>query len=314
MSSLCRSSPRVHFCSTLEGSPNWYGSGLENRRAMSLWGFESPTLRTNQAYPNVGVLHLFHHHVGDCIMQYLRFAMAIAIPFAALWLASCKSGTTSPEQPAKLMPLAEGNYWVYDEYELDSNYQRTGKKAYDSLYVGASMQLGGRTAYPVISYYEGDTVSQDTLYYSVDADGTLWQYMSLGGDFQGAELPTIPPRWVKITTGGNETSWTILDSTLSITYQGMPFNLTMKVTGAKAGTESITLNGKTYTAQRFSQTITANVAGGFASFTGADTSAYIAGIGRAKSRSSTTISIPIAGVTSRGGIEAILVRYRVAAQ
>ncbi len=247
-------------------------------------------------------------------MQYLRFAMAIAIPFAALWLASCKSGTTSPEQPAKLMPLAEGNYWVYDEYELDSNYQRTGKKAYDSLYVGASMQLGGRTAYPVISYYEGDTVSQDTLYYSVDADGTLWQYMSLGGDFQGAELPTIPPRWVKITTGGNETSWTILDSTLSITYQGMPFNLTMKVTGAKAGTESITLNGKTYTAQRFSQTITANVAGGFASFTGADTSAYIAGIGRAKSRSSTTISIPIAGVTSRGGTEAILVRYRVAAQ
>lgn len=133
----------------MEGSPNWYGSGLENRRAMSLWGFESPTLRTNQAYPNVGVLHL-HHHVGDCIMQYLRFAMAIAIPFAALWLASCKSGTTSPEQPAKLMPLAEGNYWVYDEYELDSNYQRTGKKAYDSLYVGASMQLGGRTAYPVI--------------------------------------------------------------------------------------------------------------------------------------------------------------------
>ncbi|GIV50408.1 MAG: hypothetical protein KatS3mg038_0929 [Candidatus Kapaibacterium sp.] len=298
----------------MEGSPNWYGSGLENRRAMSLWGFESPTLRTNQAYPNVGVLKLFHHHVGDCVMRYLRFAMAIAIPLAGLWLASCKSGTTSPEQPAALMPLAEGNYWVYDEYELDSNYQRTGNKAYDSLYVGASIQLAGRTAYPVFSYHRGDSVYQDTLYYSVDANGTLWQYMSLSGDFEGAELPTIPPRWVKITTGGNETSWTVFDSTLSITFQGMPFSLTMKVTGAKAGTESITLNGKTYTAQRFSQKIEANVAGGFASFMGADTSAYIAGIGRAKSRSSTTLSIPIAGTTTRGGIEAILVRYRVAAQ
>jgi hypothetical protein len=212
------------------------------------------------------------------------------------------------------MPLAEGNYWVYDEYELDSNYQRTGTKAYDSLYVGASVQLAGRTAYPVISYHRGDSVYQDTLYFSVDADGTLWQYMSLGGDFQGAEIPTIPPRWVKIATGGNETSWTVFDSTLSITYQGMSFNLSMKVTGAKAGSESMTLDGKTYTAQRFSQTITANISGGFASFMGADTSAYIAGIGRAKSRSSTTISIPIVGITTRGGTEAILVRYRVAAQ
>lgn len=180
--------------------------------------------------------------------------------------------------------------------------------------MGASIQLAGRTAYPVISYYEGDTVSQDTLYYSVDADGTLWQYMSLSGDFQGAEFPSIPPRWVKITTAGNETSWTVFDSTLTITYQGSPYQLAMKVTGAKAGTESITLNGKTYTAQRFSQTIAANVAGGFASFTGADTSAYIAGIGRAKSRLSTTLSIPFAGMTNRGGTEAILVRYRVATQ
>lgn len=39
----------------MEGSPNWYGSGLENRRAMSLWGFESPTLRKEHVYKHVDV-------------------------------------------------------------------------------------------------------------------------------------------------------------------------------------------------------------------------------------------------------------------
>lgn len=314
MWNLVRSRQALHFCRQMEGSPNWYGSGLENRRAMSLWGFESPTLRTKQDYPSMGDLRLFHHLVGDCIMHYLRIAMAIAIPLAGLWLASCKSGTTSPEQSANLMPLSEGNYWVYEEYELDSNYQRTGNRAYDSLYVGASTQLAGRTAYPVISYYRGDTVSQDTSYYSIDANGTMWQYLSLSGNFQGAELPSIPPRWVKITTGGNESSWTVFDSTLTVTYQGLPLTLTMKVTGAKAGTENVTLDGKQYTAQRFSQTITANVGEDFASFTGADTSAYVAGIGRVKGRSTTTMNISPTGFSTRNGTEAILVRYRVAAK
>jgi hypothetical protein len=192
--------------------------------------------------------------------------LAIFLPLAGLWLASCKSGTTSPEQPGQLMPLAEGNYWVYDSYELDSNYQRTGTKSYDSLYVGASMALAGRTAYPVFHYNRDDTGSEsfDTLYYSVDADGSLWQYRSLSG--------------------------------------------------SKAGTEEITLPGKVYTAQRFSQTLTAEAAGGFAKFTSTVTESYIPGIGRAKSYATIVFSFSLAGINTKGGTESVLVRYRVAAK
>ncbi len=243
-------------------------------------------------------------------MRLFQLALAISLPLAGLWLASCKSGTTSPEQPVQLMPLAEGNYWVYDSYELDSNYQRTGAKSYDSLSVGASMQLAGRTAFPVFHYNRDDSGSEtlDTLYYSVDADGSLWQYMSLSGEFQGIDLPTIPARWAKITTAGSDSPWTIRDS-IKTTYLGLQLNIELTVTGSKAGTEGITLQGKSYTAQRFSQTITANVSG-FATFTGTSTDSYIPGIGRAKNY--TTIVLNIAGTSTKSGNESVLVRYRVA--
>jgi hypothetical protein len=213
------------------------------------------------------------------------------------------------------MPLAEGNYWVYDSYELDSNYKRTGNKAYDSLYVGTSMALAGRTAYPVFHYNRDDTgyESFDTLYYSVDADGSLWQYMSLSGEFLDIEVPTIPARWVKVTTSGSESTWNVLDTTATITFSGLQLSMKLKVIGSKAGTEGITLQGKAYTAQRFSQTITAEVTG-FAKFTGTVTESYITGIGRAKSYATTVMDIPLAGIKTKGGTESVLVRYRVAAK
>jgi hypothetical protein len=249
-------------------------------------------------------------------MRRYHLVLAISLPLAGLWLASCKSGTTSPEQPGQLMPLAEGNYWVYDSYELDSNYQRTGTKSYDSLYVGASMALAGRTAYPVFHYDRDDTGSEsfDTLYYSVDADGSLWQYMSLSGEFQGVEVPTIPARWVKVTTSGSESTWNVLTDSATITYSGIPLKINLKVIGSKAGTEEITLQGKAYTAQRFSQTFTAEAAGGFAKFTGTVTESYIPGIGRAKSYATTVMDIPLAGMKTKSGTESVLVRYRVAAK
>jgi len=248
-------------------------------------------------------------------MRRYHLVLAISLPLAGLWLASCKSGTTSPEQPGQLMPLAVGNYWVYDSYELDSNYKRTGAESYDSLYVGPSMALAGRTAYPVFHYNRDDTGYEnfDTLYYSVDADGSLFQYMSLSGEFLDIEVPTIPARWVKVTTSGSESTWNVLDTTATMTFSGLQLSMKLKVIGSKAGTEGITLLGKAYTAQRFSQTFTAEVTG-FANFTGTVTESYIPGIGRAKSYATTVMDIPLAGIKTKGGTESVLVRYRVAAK
>ncbi len=63
MLNLVKSRDVLHFCVQQEGSPNWYGSGLENRRAMSLWGFESPTLRTWSNRALGAIEKLFTHYL-----------------------------------------------------------------------------------------------------------------------------------------------------------------------------------------------------------------------------------------------------------
>lgn len=238
------------------------------------------------------------------------FLPTLVLAFGTLWLSSCKSGTTNPNEPANLLPLTEGNYWVYERYELDSNEQRTGAPTYDSVVVGAAIQLAGRQAYPLYSFSDDDT--HDTTYLSKDAEGNIWQYMdfSVGEVVPGVQLPALSARWVKMVSVGSESSWTILDTTVSFQYSGLPLTMQIKVTNEKAGTEAVTIGSKTYTAQKFTMTYTGKVPG-IAEFTGSSTSFYVAGIGHAKDRSIITIIVSLAGINQKSGSEAILVRYSV---
>lgn len=241
------------------------------------------------------------------------FLPTLVLAFGTLWLSSCKSGTTNPNEPANLLPLTEGNYWVYERYELDSNEQRTGAPTYDSVVVGAAIQLAGRQAYPLYSFSDDDT--HDTTYLSKDAEGNIWQYMdfSAGDAVPGFELPALPPRWVKIVSVSSETSWTTLDTTLTLQVPGIPIpqTLSIKVTNAKAGTDTVTVSSKSYTAQKFTMTYDVRVAS-LGNFSGTTTYSYVASIGRAKDRSITTINIPLAGITNqKSGSEAVLIRYYV---
>lgn len=241
-------------------------------------------------------------------MNYFRIAAACGI-VAALWLSACKSSTTSPEQPADLMPLAQGNYWVYVVYQLDSTGQRVGTPTYDSVVVAAAIQLAGRQAYPVHTIHQDGT--RDTAYFSKDADGTVWQYTTLSGAAEFG-LPDIPPRWIKVIAGGTVSSWPVIDTSLTIQVPGVPIPLSiqLKVTGSKAGTETITISGKSYSAQKFSQNLTATIAGNIGSANGTITDWYVAGIGRAQSRS--TLKVVFGGATAdQSGSESVLVRYRV---
>ncbi|GIV53974.1 MAG: hypothetical protein KatS3mg039_0492 [Candidatus Kapaibacterium sp.] len=231
------------------------------------------------------------------------------------WFAACKSGTTNPTTPPDYMPMSEGNYWVYESYDLDSTGNRTGQATYDSVVVGAALQLSGRTASPFYHFYSDG--SKDTLYFSKDADGNLWQYFTFEiGDLASSvsNPPTIPPRWVKVASVGSETSWTILDTTFTdIQVQGQPitFNLTVKVTISKAGTESVTVGGKSYTAQKFSwkTDLIPSLPLFTASFTATDWA--VSGVGYAKQTSQLEISVPMLGMSTKSGTESTLLRYSV---
>jgi hypothetical protein len=240
-----------------------------------------------------------------------RFAVsATTVAAVLLWLSGCKSGTTSPSDTTPdYMPMKTGNYWVYERYDLDSSGNRSGGPYTDSVVVGVATQVAGRTAYPYYTY-SSDNPGPDTTYYSKDADGSIWQYMSFSAGTEFG-LPEIPARWVKVTSASSETSWTVLDTTFTVLIPNVPIPVTVqfKATGAKAGSESLTLGGKSYTAQKFTQTVTISVAG-IANANLTNTTSFVSTIGNAKSRMTYTATIP-GSPNEAGGSEQVLVRWKV---
>lgn len=246
----------------------------------------------------------------------IRFlVLGAGIVLSAAWFAACKSGTTTPSTTADYMPMSPGNYWVYERYELDSMGQRTSGPSYDSVVVGAAVQFQGRTAYPFYTYTDG--VIQDTSYYAKDADGNVWMYFAFdAGDVAGdVELPSISSRWIKVISVGNESSWTIIDTTLTnveIDPLPVPINVSIKMTISKAGSESISVAGKSYTAQKFAWNTTLKTSP-FELFTANLTATdwAVSGVGYAKHTSQTTLVVPLVGMNVKSGSQSTLIRFKV---
>lgn len=84
-------------------------------------------------------------------MKQVTFALLLT----AMILISCKkkteTTTTKTPPPAitstSYMPLAVGNYWVYDMYQLDTSGTEISMNRTDSIYVEKDTTVGGRKYY-----------------------------------------------------------------------------------------------------------------------------------------------------------------------
>ncbi len=75
------------------------------------------------------------------------------------------------------LPLKVGNYWIYEEVQIDSNGNETSLNRIDSNYVEKDTIVNGMTYYKVHkpNYFEPDyyEVLRDSLHYIVDCRGYL---------------------------------------------------------------------------------------------------------------------------------------------
>jgi len=116
-----------------------------------------------------------------------RSHVVLSMITAVLLFSACKKNDSPPE-PAKIddivyVPysrLAPGNYWVYDAYELDSNYNVLfPRHILDSMYVEKDTLINFKTYYKYwqpqdvgsSTYYA--TYLRDSLHYIVDNNGTI---------------------------------------------------------------------------------------------------------------------------------------------
>lgn len=92
----------------------------------------------------------------------------------ALAITGCESETGPGTTPATLIPLKEGNYWVYENSVYDSVGTLLGR-AYDTITIGKAVTIDGQVWYEKLR--SGFTVPADSATYSNQPDGVWERYV-----------------------------------------------------------------------------------------------------------------------------------------
>lgn len=89
---------------------------------------------------------------------------------------ACKKDPEPAVYPT-FMPLATGNYWVYQRFLVDTNGQSTAQNIFDSCYIEKDTLINAHTYYKFVKPVMGATLQtsyiRDSLHYLVNKEGTV---------------------------------------------------------------------------------------------------------------------------------------------
>ncbi len=187
-----------------------------------------------------------------------------AAVFAALVVSGCSKdeGPTQPSQPKNYMPLAVGNWWVYSRVELDtSGNVRPGTERRDSVVVVGTVQKAGKTAYALVSHYQGEPA--ETTY--IVLEGTkLYMYVdtaNVGGNPFGIFGP-----WVPVVDFSGQ-SWSLQDSLRLEDLELYGFRGTFagvaRLNGQRVGSEPVPIRERNQTVQAEKFQLKLSIGGSF---------------------------------------------------
>ncbi|MBM2815026.1 MAG: hypothetical protein HW421_1788 [Ignavibacteria bacterium] len=113
-----------------------------------------------------------------------KFLLIFGIFASMIVLYSCKDSLgiednvyrTRDGKPCySTIPLATGNYWIYETKLFDTLGNQMGNTAIDSMLVGRNLVISGRSAYEMTTYRAGKVIETGFLY----CDDALWIYSKL---------------------------------------------------------------------------------------------------------------------------------------
>jgi hypothetical protein len=171
----------------------------------------------------------------------ILFFLALAFIFNA-----CKkeSNVTSPSI-AELIPLAIGNYWIYNGVTLDVNGNETTTTWRDSSVVSGIRTVAGKQAYEISEYVNS---SLSGLWY-VSKDGEKYYIyfpsVSLFDSLSGRWLLWVDPASQSWTLFNQQVKF-VIDSANNITASG-----TLNITSNKGAGENLTIKNQTVQAQQY---------------------------------------------------------------
>ncbi len=203
-------------------------------------------------------------------MKRINAALFFAILISLFLTVSCgdddNSTDPTPNGDKEYIPMFQGNYWISEVYELDTNGRISETPYFDSLTVTGTETKLGKTAYIFEGFISQERINWEknrTEYYYVE-NGKIYTHSDI---FQSIfrinleevdfEIPIeFPDEWYLLADPGKD-SWHIdtigVDST-AIDIMGFKgyIEATVYINGLKEGTEQITYKGIDYTAHKYS--------------------------------------------------------------
>lgn len=254
-----------------------------------------------------------------------------------LFLVSCSDdNSNTPTTEQNFFPLTIGNYWVYENYQLDSAGNKiTASKAIDSMVIVKQeiedvLTIKNANISEAKHYYSYKDAEDQKLYYTKDALYQKFdQIPGLGATLFGVKISEyIPLSWVMLVDFKNQ-NWTIIpQGNVKIADQTIPtagrvdLDLNYTLVGTKGGTKQFTINGKQYTGNEYKLAFKLsgnvilkdlfNAKVPISEITFPTSMYFVDGVGMVYTKTD-GVNINIAGVANQrvDGNESILVRFNV---
>jgi len=124
---------------------------------------------------------------------FLPLAMAVVL------IAACKKEPAAPTVFPDYSNLAVGNYWIYQQFEVDEAGNAVPKNVFDSAYVEKDTLINSETYFKVFrknpySMKPDYSYLRDSLHYLVDAAGTIhFSSQDFETTFRSYAILAVPP-------------------------------------------------------------------------------------------------------------------------
>jgi hypothetical protein len=197
-------------------------------------------------------------------MNYLKMMLLVA--FLGLFLISCSeddSPSKTNTEHTKYFDMAINSYWVDDNYMVDMDGNMEDSYYQDSTVVTDISENNGITVYELTSYVDGQM--DDTMQMGED-DNTLYVY----ADFlipDNFPIPTdgldLPEGWITFYNK-NMNSWNLIEDITveDIPISGFMADATFNIDAEKNGTESLSISGESYIADKMLMNIKVEISVG----------------------------------------------------
>ncbi|MEN3027533.1 MAG: hypothetical protein ABDH31_07530 [Chlorobiota bacterium] len=192
---------------------------------------------------------------GDTLRLW-RWGVLVAVGALTLVAGGCSTDEES-SGPPNYFPFTTGSWWAYVGTELDTAGNEVPDRRWrDSLVIVGQTEVEGKRAAVIVTYTDGSPA--DTIMAATEG-GRLYYYFG-GQSLQRLPFPT-PRGWVMFADP-NAAEWTAWDTTVTgfpVRLPGLPQEVAIsgrfEWKGQRGGTTTVTVKGRSVTAQEFVTTI-----------------------------------------------------------